>query len=81
MVRKGITTWNAAVTSGAISTGRHAACVIVVMAPDMFTAGLAANAVGRESSRERPGTNSPGTKYYEYASYPGAFSVKYAEMQ
>ncbi len=70
--------WSAAVTSGAISTGRHAACVIAVMVPDMFTAGLAANAVDLGSSRERPGTKNPGTKYYEYASYPRPFSIKYA---
>ena len=48
---------SAAETSGGISTRRDAVCAIAVMALDMFTEGLAANAVDRGSFRERLGTS------------------------
>ena len=57
MERKGTTTWNAAVTSGGISTRMYMACVIAALAPDMFTEGLAANVAGQGSSLGRHGMN------------------------
>ena len=48
---------NAAETSGGISTRRDAVYAIAVMVLELFAQGLVANAVGRGSSRERPGTS------------------------
>lgn len=57
MVRKGIITWNVAVTSGVIGTRRHAVYAIAVMVPELFAERNALNVGGQESSRERLGTS------------------------
>ena len=57
MARKGITLWNAAVTSGGIGIRRHVVYVIVAMVLVLFTEILVVNVAGRGSSRERLGTS------------------------